>query len=224
VDISSLDSPSGHPSVVQYAATRARPLNARCPRTTDHGRPRRSSRRDRPRDGALEYPPAVKRSSCTPLGLCLAVLSCGGNGGAGHVEISGKSPTEAGAIAAQALCTHEARCGSVSIECMGGGSAGGSGSDAAPTTSCMGVINPVVYGDCFTKTSAEIARLLTCAMLTPDQTNTLETCFDMLNAQACTTQAEADAQALASASGGPPTRPAQPAACAVVMNLPAGCN
>jgi hypothetical protein len=166
------------------------------------------------------------KRSCTALGLCLALLSCGGSGDAGHVEISGKSPTEAGPIAAHALCTHEARCGSVSIVCMGGGSAGGSGSDASagPTISCMGVISPVAYDDCFTKTSAEIASLLTCAMLTPDQTNTLEACFDMLDAQACTTQAEADAQAMVSASGGTPTRQAQPAACALIMNLPAGCH
>ncbi|HEY2730339.1 MAG TPA: hypothetical protein VGK52_10385 [Polyangia bacterium] len=61
-------------------------------------------------------------------------------------------------------------------------------------------------------------------MLTPDQTNTLEACFDMLDAQACTTQAEADAQAMVSASGGTPTRQAQPAACALTMNLPAGCH
>jgi hypothetical protein len=173
------------------------------------------------------YPPAMKRSACTSLGLCLAVLSCGGNeSGIGHVEISGKSPAEAGTVAAHALCTHEAQCGSVSTVCMGGGSAGGSGSDAsaAPTFSCMGVITPVVYDDCFTKTSSDIANLLTCAMLTPDQTNTLETCFDMLNAEPCTTQAEADAQAKASASGGPPTHQPQPAACAVVMNLPPNCQ
>jgi hypothetical protein len=109
---------------------------------------------------------------------------------------------------------------------MGSGSAGGSGSDAsaAPTFGCMGVITPVVYDDCFAKTSSDIAKLLACAMLTPDQTNTLETCFDMLDAQACTTQAEADAQAKASASGGPPPRQQLPAACAVVMNLPPNCQ
>jgi hypothetical protein len=167
------------------------------------------------------------RSGCTPLVLGLAVLSCGGNGGAvGHVEISGKSPVEGAAIAAHALCAHEAQCGSVSTFCMGGGSAGGSGNDASatPTFSCMAVITPVVYDDCFTKTSSDIAKLLTCAMLTPDQTNTLETCFDMLNAQACTTQAEADAQAKANASSGPPTRQQLPAACAVVMTPPPNCH
>jgi hypothetical protein len=118
---------------------------------------------------------------------------------------------------------------------MGGGSAGVSGSDggsgsdpsAGPTFSCMGIISPVGYADCFSKTSPEIAKLLTCAMLTADQTNTLETCFDMLDAQACTTQAEADAQAKASASGasgGAPAGHALPAACAVLMNLPPNCN
>jgi hypothetical protein len=169
----------------------------------------------------------MKLSGCTPLGLCLAVLSCGGNSsGVGHVEISGKSPAEAGAIVAHALCTHEAQCGSVSTTCMGGGSAGGSGSDAsaAPTVSCTATITPVVYDACFTTMSTDIAKVLTCAMLTADQTNTLETCFDMLDAQACTTQAEADAQAKASASGGPPTQQQLPAACAVAMNLPPNCQ
>lgn len=168
------------------------------------------------------------------LGLCLAVISCGG-GGVGHVEISGKSPAEAGSIVAHALCTHEAQCGNVTINCAGGGSAGGSGSNggtgsdasAGPTFSCTGNISPVVYADCFGKTSPEISRLLTCAMLTADQTNTLETCFDMIDSQACTTQAEADAQAKASgsgASGGAPAGQALPAACAVVMNLPLNCH
>jgi hypothetical protein len=179
-----------------------------------------------PRGPSLGYSRVMDRSAFAPLGLCIAVLSCGGNNsGGGHVEISGKSPAEAGAIVAQALCSHEAQCGSVSIVCMGGGSAGTSGSDASatPTFGCKGVIAPVVYDDCFTATSAAIAKLLACAMLTPDQMNTLGTCFDMLDAQPCTTQAEADAQAAATTSGSPPVHLQLPADCAVITSPPAGC-
>jgi len=172
----------------------------------------------------------MKRSAHALLGLSFAALSCGG-GSVGHVEISGKSPAEAGSIVAHALCTHEVQCGDVSVSCTGGGSAGVSGSDggsgtdasAGPTLTCMGVIAPVVYAKCFADTSSQIARLLTCAMLTADQTNTLETCFDMIDAKACTTQAEADAQASAIASAGPPVGHELPAACAVAMNLPPNC-
>lgn len=156
------------------------------------------------------------------LGLAITLLGCGSSG-PGHVEISGKSPAEAAAIAARSVCTHDARCGHPSITCMGGGSAGGSGSDAAPTMTCTATINPVPYDECYADASADLERLLTCTALSADQINTLETCFDMLAARACVTQAEADAQARAAEMGISPTPDVLPAACAFLAMPPPSC-
>jgi hypothetical protein len=155
----------------------------------------------------------------------LGLLSCGdGNNGAGHVEISGKTPTEAAAVGARAVCSRDARCGHVTIACTGGGSAGGNGSDAsAPTSSCVATIELVPYDDCYADASTDIADLLTCAAPTPEQTNMLEICFDMLAARRCVTQAEADARARAIEAGAEPPPDGPPAACALLANPPPGC-
>jgi hypothetical protein len=171
----------------------------------------------------------MARSHWGLLGLGLAVLSCGGDAGTGHVEISGKSPDEAGATAARAVCAHEAQCGSVSIICSGGGSAGSDGGDAddagdARSFICTARIEPIAYDSCYTDVSTSVARLLTCGALTPDQTNTLETCFDMLDARACTTQGEADARARANESGGASEGPSLPPECALLSMRPPGCT
>jgi len=168
----------------------------------------------------------MARSWSGLLGLGLAVLSCGGNADPGHVEISGKSPDEAGTIAASAVCAHAAQCGSVSIVCAGGGSAGSAGGDAgrAPSFICTASIEPVVYDSCFADLSASVARLLTCGALTPDQTNTLETCFDMLVARKCTTQTEADARARANESGAVNDGVGLPPECAMFSMQPPDCT
>jgi len=139
------------------------------------------------------------------------------------VEISNKPPAEAAAVAAQAVCTHDARCGRPSIACMGSGSAGGSGSDAAASMTCTATINPVPYNDCFTEASADIQHLLTCATLSPDQIDTLELCFDMMIAKRCVTQTELDAQARAAEMGTPPPPQDLPAACSLLTTPPPGC-
>jgi len=159
------------------------------------------------------------------VGIVLGMVSCGGdNSGPAHVEISGKSPAEAAAVAGRAFCTHEAACGSVSIVCLGGGSAGATGSDAsAPTFVCTATIEPVVYDVCYADISADIERLLMCAAPTPDQTNMLEVCFDTLVARSCATQAEVDAQVRAIEAGVEPTRDPPPAACALITSRPPGC-
>jgi hypothetical protein len=155
------------------------------------------------------------------MGMAVAFVACdGGNSGPAHVEISGRTPAEAGAIAAQPVCARDARCGKVSVTCSGGGSAGGSGSDAGTTSSCVATIEPIVYGDCYAEASADITALLTCAALTPAQIDTLEICFDMLAAKSCVTQAEADAVAQASEAGTSPQPDPLPAACALLVNPP----
>ena len=158
------------------------------------------------------------------IGIGIAFLACGGSSGPGHVEISGKTPAEAAALAARSICLREAHCGRPSIVCMGGGAAGGSGSDAsAPTMSCVATIRPVVYDDCYADASSDIAELLTCAMPSAEQIDMLEICLDMLAARRCTTQAEADAVAEASAAGNPPPADPLPAACALLASPPASC-
>jgi hypothetical protein len=165
------------------------------------------------------------RAAWIGLGLGVALVACGGgNGGATHVEISGKTPTEAAAIAARAVCMRDARCGHPSITCMGGGAAGGSGSDASPpTTSCVATIAPVAYDRCYTDASGDIATLLSCAALTAEQIDMLEICFDTLAATACITQEQADAQARASEAGTSPPPNDLPAACALLEHPPTGC-
>jgi hypothetical protein len=151
----------------------------------------------------------------------IGMVTCGG-GGAPHVEISGKSPADGAALAASAVCMRDARCGKVSITCEGGGGGGSDGGTS--TTTCTATIEPFAYADCYAQASSDIETLLSCAALTPDQVNTLEVCFDTLAAQACVTQAEADAQARAAAEGttSPPSD-APPASCALLSTPPAGC-
>ena len=107
---------------------------------------------------------------------------------------------------------------------MGGGTAGGSGSDASPPTqSCMGMINPIAYADCYADASGDIAQLLTCAAPTAEQIGHAGDCFDTLAARACITQEEADALARASEAGNSPPPNELPAACALLMDPPTGC-
>jgi hypothetical protein len=157
-------------------------------------------------------------------GGMLIAGGCGSDHGAvGHIEISGKTPGEGAAIAARAVCTRDASCGRVSIACMGGGSAGGSGSDAGFTMMCTATIQPINYSDCYADAAGDIQKLLSCPALTPQQVNELEVCFDMLAALKCMTQAEADAQARASAAGAAPPPTTRPPECELLVRPPAGC-
>ena len=165
------------------------------------------------------------RVSWLGFGMGVVFLACGSSNGPSHVEISGKTPTEAAAIAAQAICSHEARCGHVVVTCMGGGTAGGSGSDAAPpSVSCMGTIEKPSRDDCYADASGDLAELLTCAAPTAEQTETLETCFDTLASEPCVTQAEADERARASEMGIEPPPDEGPAACALLKEPPPACG
>src|SRR3954453_23537315 len=92
--------------------------------------------------------------------LVLAAVACGG-GTQAPVEISGMSPQAGAATAAKAVCTHAAQCGGYSIECMGGGTAGGSGGEGAATsTPGPAVFEPVDFDKCFEDASGDIAQLL----------------------------------------------------------------
>ncbi len=164
------------------------------------------------------------RATWIGLGLGIAVVACGGSNTPAHVEISGKTPSEAAAIAAQAVCAHDAHCGRVVITCSGGGSAGGSGSDAGPTMTCTGTIQPTSRDDCYADASEDIAQLLTCAAPTAEQVDTLETCFDTLAAEPCVTQAEADERARAAEMGISPPTMEVPPACDLIANPPATCQ
>jgi hypothetical protein len=156
--------------------------------------------------------------------LGFGVVACGG-GSAQHVEISGMTPQAGAAVAAKAVCTHAAQCGSYAIECMGGGAAGGSGSTApAPATTCMAVFDPVTYDKCVSDATPTLTQLLACPAITAADVDTLETCFDMLDAQACETAAEAAARAQAAATSGVASQREFPAACALLTNPPASCG
>jgi hypothetical protein len=158
------------------------------------------------------------------LGLAITFVACGGSNKPAHVEISGKTPSEAAAIAAQAVCAHDARCGRVVITCSGGGSAGGNGSAAAPTTTCTGTIQPTSGNDCYADVSPDIAELLTCAAPSAEQVDTLEICFDTLAAEPCVTQAEADERARVAEMGVSPPKMEVPPACDLIANPPATCQ
>jgi hypothetical protein len=156
--------------------------------------------------------------------LVFGTVACGG-GSQAPVEISGMTPQAGAAVAAKAVCTHMAQCGGYSVTCMSGGAAGGSGSGApAPSTTCMAVFKPGDFNGCFDDASADIEKLLACSSLTAADVDTLETCFNELDAQPCETQAEADARAQAAATGNSTPQPEIPAACALLMNPPASCG
>ena len=164
------------------------------------------------------------RAGWIGFGMGVVFMACGGSDGPAHVEISGKTPTEAAAIAAEAVCAHDARCGHVVITCMGSGTAGGSGSDAAPTMTCMGTIEKPSRDDCYADASGDLAELLTCAAPTAEQLDVLETCFDMMAALPCVTQAEADERARAAEMGVSPPAEEIPAACALIAEPPPACQ
>lgn len=158
------------------------------------------------------------------LGMGIVFMACEDSNGPTHVEISGKTPTEGAAIAAQAICAHDARCGHLSISCEGSGMAGGNGGDATSTMTCTGTIRPVSRDDCYADASEDIAQLLTCAAPTADQIDILETCFDMLASVPCVTQAQADERARAAEMGVSPPATEFPAACALLAEPPPGCQ
>src|SRR5262245_43848485 len=164
------------------------------------------------------------RASWIGFGMAILFVACGGSNGPSHVEISGRTPTEAAAIAAQSICSHDARCGHVVTTCSGGGTAGVSGGAAAPTMTCTGTIETVSRDDCYADASEDLAQLLTCVAPTAEQTDTLETCFDMLATLPCVTQAEANAQAEAAEMGISPPAREVPAACALIAEPPASCG
>ena len=162
------------------------------------------------------------RATWIGLGMGIVFMACGDTSGPTHVELSGKTPTEGAAIAAQAVCAHDARCGRVSISCEGSGAAGGNGGTAS--TTCVGTIRPVSRDDCYADANEDIAQLLTCAAPTADQIDMLETCFDMLASVPCVTQAEADERARAAEMGVSPPGKEVPAACALLAEPPPGCQ
>ncbi|HVX95171.1 MAG TPA: hypothetical protein VHK47_09705 [Polyangia bacterium] len=164
------------------------------------------------------------KTSWSLVGVVATLLSCGGGGGSGHVELSGKTPGEGAALAAGAVCRRQVQCGDVSILCMAGGAAGGSGSDAsAASQTCTASITPVIYDDCFADAEPDIEKLLACTALTPADRDTLEGCFDALAAEPCVTQADADERARRLAMGVQPTPAEPPAACDLIEHPPAGC-
>jgi len=135
------------------------------------------------------------------------------------------TPADGAAVAARAVCTHQAQCGDYAVVCMGSGAAGGNGSDAsAPATTCMASFEPVVFQTCFDDARTTLAQLLACPAITAADVDTLEMCFDALDAQKCETQAEADARARAAESGATTSEAVLPAACALLMAPPAGCG
>jgi hypothetical protein len=159
------------------------------------------------------------------LGLIAIGCSGGGDGPPARVEISGMTPQAGAAVAAKAVCTHMAQCGSYAITCMSGGAAGGSGSGGpAPSTTCKAVFKPGDFNNCYDGAAGDIEQLLGCSAITAADVDTLETCFDALDAQKCETQAEADARAQAAVTGNSTPQPEVPAACALLMNPPAACG
>jgi hypothetical protein len=163
------------------------------------------------------------RTAWTGFGIGVVLIACSSDGPT-HVELSGKTPDQAAAIAAQSFCAHEARCGHIVVTCMGGGMAGVSGNAAALAVTCVGTIEKPSREDCTADATGDLAELLTCAAPSAEQIDTLETCFDTLAAEACPTQAEADARARDSEMGISPPPDDPPAACALLEEPPPACG
>jgi hypothetical protein len=165
---------------------------------------------------------STMRTRWLGMGLAAAFVACGGVSSPTHVELSGRTPAEAGALVAQSFCTHESRCGHVSFTCSTGGGAGSTGGTPSPTA-CTATIAYLPYDDCHAQVSTDVTQLLTCAMPTPAQVDTLEQCFDALAARPCVTQAEADAMARAIEATGTTPPDDVPASCALITDPPPGC-
>lgn len=125
------------------------------------------------------------------LGLCLAlsVTACGSGGPT--IELGNKTPQEASADIAEAICEQNAECGGVSIDC----------SSTENGLDCTSTIEPVVYTECYAELQPEIQQDLTDCNLTDAQKGTVETCLNALLDRPCFTQGEIDAYIAAVEAG-----------------------
>jgi hypothetical protein len=130
------------------------------------------------------YHPDVRISFASGIILAGCLAACGG--GSGRVELSGKSPADGSAQAADAICRQVAACGEAHIICVGG---------SPGVTDCTATITPVDHTSCYADVRPDIEQLLTCPDLTPPLIDVIELCVNALARQPCLTQAEADALA-----------------------------
>ena len=118
-------------------------------------------------------------------------------------------------LAAEAICHREVACGEVEISCSGGTSV---------ATQCSAtIVYPEVAG-CVSDVERSMVRLLSCPTIAPQQVNMIELCVDALAAQACVTQAQADAVAQAAEMNVPLPASPQPPECEFLATPLPGCG
>jgi hypothetical protein len=145
------------------------------------------------------------------LWLVLPVLvACGdGAGDTTPLDLEGKSGEEAARLVADRVCEREVRCGQPTVECSGGGSAGG----MTTGTRCTGQIAPVTAADCFDDVFGDLSEVLSCKPISMAEATLIRACFEPLIARACLTQADVDQAARMQESGQSSNLNPRPPAC-----------
>jgi hypothetical protein len=117
--------------------------------------------------------------------LCAALVIFAACGGGESVDIVGKSPEAQADDIAAALCSYEADCGDVDIDCTF--------NQTTMTTECTGTIMTVTYDACYADERADIFGDLSQCNFTAAQEQQLQNCINASLDQPCVTQAELDA-------------------------------
>jgi hypothetical protein len=159
------------------------------------------------------------RALVTGIMLAGFIAGCDSDG-SGHVELSGKPPAQASADVATAVCSTIARCGSVSLTCMGGGPAGGT---APPTVECTASVRREEFPACYADVQPDIEHTFTCPDLTPALVDMIELCLDAMLQQPCPTQAQLDAVAAQAEVNGGSTSSLDPPECAFLKDPNTPC-
>jgi hypothetical protein len=142
--------------------------------------------------------------------LLPVLVACGdGDGGSSGLDLEGKPGEEAARLVATQLCEREARCGRASVDCRGGGSAGG----MTTGTQCTGQIAMVSATDCFDDVFGDLSEILSCKPITMAEAAIIRACFEPQIARACLTQADVDQAARMQESGQSSNLNPRPPAC-----------
>jgi len=149
--------------------------------------------------------------------LPVALVIFAACGGGESVDIVGKSPEAQADDIAAAVCSYEADCGDVDIDCTY--------NQSTMMTDCTGTIDKVTYDACYAEERPEILADLAQCNFTAAQEQQIEDCINARLDQSCVTQAELDAFVVKLEAGDETAelRP-QPAACDGVDALFESCQ
>ena len=149
--------------------------------------------------------------------LLLIASACGDSHGIDPIDVSGATPEQAADDVADAFCSWQAKCGTVTVECSGP-------VDGEPT--CTGEIQETDFQACFDELRADVLEDLRCRELSADETRTVNACINKMITNACVTRAELDAylEALEAGEDDAEELIEVPAECEAVEAIFEGCG